>query len=487
MTLTTRRLAIAIFFIGLFAMAARVAVDSDTFWHLRAGAWMVENRQVLTRDVFTGTVYGQAWEYPAWLSQIAMYLIFNRLGPAGLNLFTAAFVTLTFVFVFAACEGCLYARIAAVLLAAVSSAVFWAARPQIVSFAFGAITLYILHLYRQRGVNRLWLLPPLMALWGNAHPGFAVGFIFIAVTLAGETAKALVERTWRGWREVLWLAGVGLACGIALLLSPYGIGQWYFPFKTVGSDLLRNYVQEWQSPNFHIKEAQVFIWLLLATLGTVGLSRRRLDLTDWLLMSVCIYLALVAGRNIALFALVAAPVLARHAQAALDDVAGRYPGWAGMVSGGGESARGLIWLNWLILLVVTLAAFVKVSIPLDPKLNTRLIANTLPVAAAEFISDSRPAGPMFNSYNWGGYLSWALYPDYPIYVDGRTDLYSDEFFSEYLKVASGARDWEAVLERRGVRLLVVETGSPLAAAARRHSDWLQVYTDPVAVVLERRP
>lgn len=55
MTLTIRRLAAAVFFTGLFAMAVRVSADSDTFWHVRAGAWMIDNRRLLDFDVFSHT------------------------------------------------------------------------------------------------------------------------------------------------------------------------------------------------------------------------------------------------------------------------------------------------------------------------------------------------------------------------------------------------------------------------------------------------
>ena len=59
MRLTFRSLIIAITFICLLAMATRVAVDSDTWWHLRAGAWMVEHGRPLTQEVFTHTAAGR--------------------------------------------------------------------------------------------------------------------------------------------------------------------------------------------------------------------------------------------------------------------------------------------------------------------------------------------------------------------------------------------------------------------------------------------
>ncbi len=486
MRLTFRRLIIAITFVSLLAMATRVAVDSDTWWHLRAGAWMVEHGQPLTTEVFSSTFAGRPYDYPAWLSQSAMYLVFAQWGFPGLNLLTAAMVTLAFALVYATCAGGVYLRAFAVILGAAASAVFWSARPQIFSFVLAAAMLYVLELFRRRGVNRLWLLPVIIAVWANTHPGFAIGFILLAVTTAGEALKALLGQG--SWRAVAWLVGTGLACLVAMLLSPYGADLLLYPFRVISIDVLRDRIQEWQSPNFHLREAQVLIWLWLATAAAVGLSRRSLDLTDLLLFGSLLYLALLAGRNLALFALVAPPVLTRHGQAVLDDLRGRYPRLVAVLDGQvlTESRLGPL-VNWLLLVLVSFAALAKMALPLSPALNTALTQRGLPVAAADFLATAQPAGPLFNPYNWGGYLSWRLYPQYPVYIDGRTDVYDSAFFTEYLRLAAGLPGWTRILEGHGVRLMLVEAGSPLSGMAQQDAGWQQLYADEVAEVYERRP
>ncbi|MBI4769118.1 MAG: hypothetical protein HY784_01565, partial [Chloroflexi bacterium] len=87
--------------------------------------------------------------------------------------------------------------------------------------------------------------------------------------------------------------------------------------------------------------------------------------------------------------------------------------------------------------------------------------------------------------NWGGYLTWALYPDYPVFVDGRTDLYEDAFLREYLRTAQGAPGWEATLERYGVRLVLVEADSGLDRELGRSAGWTLAYRDELAVVYAR--
>ena len=62
--MTTRRLVTWIVFLAIFAMAARMSVDTDTWWHLRAGQWIVEHRAVPQVDPFSYTRLGDAWQYP---------------------------------------------------------------------------------------------------------------------------------------------------------------------------------------------------------------------------------------------------------------------------------------------------------------------------------------------------------------------------------------------------------------------------------------
>ena len=39
--MSTRRLVILLTFLAIFAMAARISIDNDTWWHMRIGQWMI--------------------------------------------------------------------------------------------------------------------------------------------------------------------------------------------------------------------------------------------------------------------------------------------------------------------------------------------------------------------------------------------------------------------------------------------------------------
>ena len=90
---------------------------------------------------------------------------------------------------------------------------------------------------------------------------------------------------------------------------------------------------------------------------------------------------------------------------------------------------------------------------------------------------------MYNSYNWGGYLVWAL-PEEPVFVDGRTDVY-DEFLPQYVQVMFVRPGWQEVLDRYGVRLALIERDSLLATMLATQPEWRSVYSDDQAAVFAR--
>jgi hypothetical protein len=243
---------------------------------------------------------------------------------------------------------------------------------------------------------------------------------------------------------------------------------------------LQDYIAEWQSPNFHQLHVQLALWMLIALIGVLGVSRKRLALSDFLLLAIFTYLALMAGRNIALFALVAALAMSRHLAPVMAEVGARL-GFSGASSA--SPTRLQAWFNTAILAVVLLAAFVKVANDALPKTNTDAIAKILPVQAVDYIRQTKPPGRLFNSYNWGAYLLWDL-PEYLVYVDGRTDLYNDEVIGEWLQVVRGQEGWQAILDKWDVHVILLEPAAALVGQLP-YQGWREVYRDDLAVVYQR--
>lgn len=267
-----------------------------------------------------------------------------------------------------------------------------------------------------------------------------------------------------------------------------------YPFKTVGIGVLQQFIQEWATPDFHQIYAQPFIWLLLFTVAALALAGRRARFTDLILLAGFTYLALMAGRNIALFALVAAPMLATYGEEALCNL------WAGLAerysrlrrlrlseSAPTQPARPvLVAANWLIVLLLVLAGVVKSVQPLSIAFNEKLQREQFPAGAVDYLREHALPGEMFNSYNWGGYLIWKLYPQQKVFIDGRTDLYDDAFIRRYLAVTWAQAGWEETLRQYNVGYIVIESDSFLGAYLALHPAWQEEYRDSIAVIYVRR-
>ena len=80
--------ALAAFAVVLFAPA--VLNDGDTYWHIAAGRWMLDNQAVLRIDPFSYTFAGHPWQTHEWLAEIAMALAYVGAGWSGVVLLFGA-------------------------------------------------------------------------------------------------------------------------------------------------------------------------------------------------------------------------------------------------------------------------------------------------------------------------------------------------------------------------------------------------------------
>lgn len=483
-----RSLVIGITFLALLVMGLRFSMDSDTWWQLRTGEAILAEG-IPTADSWSYTLAGQPWAYPstAWLSEAQLFLTYDALGPGGLNLWVAGLVVLAFALVYPAMSGGPILRFAVLILAAMAAAIYWAARPYMVSFVLSAAFLWILEDYRWGRRNRLIWLPALMVLWVNSHPGFAVGFILVGIYVIEQALQWAYAR-WQGSKveakrsraqlTLLLLTSLGLI--VAASLNPAGPAVLAYPFETVSIGVLRDYIQEWQSPDFHMIEALPFALLQFTTLGVLGASERRFALSDFLLLAVSLAMSFLAARNIPLFALIAAIVVSRHAESLLV-AAGRAIGWKQRAS-----RKEKPWQRWVNIAIFGIFAILVVlrAASLFPEgANQQAIAGKMPVSAVEYLERQQPAGNLFNSYNWGGYLIWNL-RSYPVFVDGRTDLYDDGLLNEWLDIVSAKPGWQAALDEWDVQLVLLEPNWPLTNVLP-YEGWQVLYQDEVSVLYGR--
>jgi MFS family permease len=468
-------------------MAVQVTIDTDTWWHLRAGEWMVENRSLMEKDLFSYTREGTPWKYPGLWVEVVMYLIYQWFGPGGLNVWTTSLITLTFYFVWKTISNRGFLGAFVLIIAAAASGIYWSARPYLLSFLFAAVFIWFFEGYQHLARNNLWVAPVLMVLWVNSHGAFLIGFLiwgcyFIDSLLRWFVKSRNKEEIDKVEYQSKHLLVVGVLMGIVLFVNPQGIDLLSLPFTTVSRGAEQLYIEEWQSPNFHDTRMQPFAALLILTYSAMALSKHRATIAEILLVSGFGLMGLFSARFISIFAVVAPVVLVRHAEEVLSywsekldievNIQLDYP-----------PTPIQSWINRLLVLLLAVIVVYKASMVISWDSNFNVFREALPVDAVEYIKNERPEGQMFNSYNFGGYLIWAL-PEYQVFIDGRADLHGDEIIFEWWNIVRGGDGWRESLNKWDVGFVLVEPGIPLLEKLK-DDNWELIYTDEVAVIYQR--
>lgn len=493
--MSTRRLVILITFTSIFAMAARIVVETDLFWHIATGKYILETRSVPLSDIFSHTRFDSPWKGASisWIMQAILFMIYNLFSFGGLHIWTALLVVAEFALLYRSLSGGVFLRAFTLILAAATAGVYWSARPYMISFIFVAITLGILEDYRWRNKNRLWLLPILMVIWVNSHGGFIYGFIIwglyglaegmVWLGQAWKENKLAINKEWvhTGLKgRVGYMLLIGFLMIMATTINPSGTEMLLYPYETIVVDAAKNLIDEWQSPNFHELQIQPYLLLLILTIGAVGVNPRSISWSDFFLLTGSIYMSLIYQRNIAIFALTA-PIILTRAAAPLTKRIGTALNYHGLPNS--KPNKRINILNWVLAILLTSMAVYKASIVLPSEINQQVISQTMPNGAVEIINQSQPKGNILNEYNWGGYLILTL-PQYPVFIDGRADLYGDEIIGEWISIILAEDGWQDKLDQWDINLILLEPTRPIILELEQNG-WQLLYQDEISVAYTR--
>lgn len=471
--LETRNIFLIIVVVGLFGMAVRNVVDPDLWWHLKTGEYIVAHRAVPHLDPFSYTRAGQPWVAHEWLTELFMYALYRAAGWGGLSIVFAVILSASFLVLYLRCPQNSYLSGAMAVWAAWATTPVWGVRPQILSLLLVSLWLLILE-NSERNPRLLWWTLPLMLLWVNLHAGFALGVALMALFLAGELMERFLSPHPASAKPAsasnTRLRALAFAFVLNLLLvplNPNGARMYAYPIDTLRSKAMQTYISEWSSPNFHRADYWPVLLLLLAVVARLAWSRASVRPRDMLLLLVSTFAALSSIRMIPLFVLVAVPPIAKVAASWLH---GRPQSMAGHR------------LAFHSVILMAMAGFVAVHISIVFRQQAHAEAERFPVGALAFLAAHPPDHPIFNHYDWGGYLIWKLYPRTRVFIDGRADLYGDAIFQEFMQTYLLTKDWQQTLKRWQIGTVIVPPESALATGLRSHPGWSLRYEDPRAAV-----
>jgi hypothetical protein len=472
------RLVLAGTAILLFGLFATEIYDTDFWWHLRTGQYIAESRSLPVPDPFAWTTAAAHDTYAGeartrrfnltheWLAQWMLYGVWRISGFAGVVAVRALSMTVVcglIGLIAWRARGDVLAAIAASLAAASVFVTFALDRPYQVTFLFLALTMAALE-YR-RG---LWLLPIMFLVWANCHGGYFLGW----VVLGAYCVETLVRR--KSARQLLLLSA---ACVAASAVNPNGLGI----FRTLldyRASFLQSKLLEWTAPRLWPPSA--FSALLICGAVVMTWQWRKVRIADWLVFLVFGAASLSAQRNIFLTAVVAPVLIVRYLPWAT------APSRSRLVSG-----VSVVWGAWVARGIC--AVFIASTIARGGMFQFHTAEWRFPTGAANFLREHRVTAPMFNTYEYGGYLIWRLWPQERVFIDGRA--LSESVFNDYARILYD-HDGQAMLDQYGIEVIVMNTFEPsggltyslapsLADPAKTR--WKPVYQDPQAIVFMRTP
>jgi hypothetical protein len=468
---TFRRLIILVLLYCIPASQAMVLfIDPDIWWHFRTGQWILSHGQVPLTDPFSADGMGKPWVAYSWPFEILGYVLFTKLGLMGILVFTVSMSFLIALVLHGALRraGLPFAAevlLVAAALGAMSSLL--SPRPWLFSILFFTVELFILFYVRRTDqIGPLIALPPLFVLWANSHIQFiyglaVLGLFLVEVFLSRSPSDSLHPRR----RPIERVSLVFLACLIATLVTPYHFRLYIPVFEYIGQTGAFQVVMELLPLSFRALTDWLVIGLTIGAAFVLGWQRAWLPFPTLLLL-MGTFLAFRARRDVWVLVLAAVFIISEFGEFVRS-----------------EPSFGFTRLRAICVIVVLAVAIYLIGVgrQISEQQLESVVEQRFPVAAVKFIKEKNYSGPIYNHFNWGGYLIWTL-PKLPVSMDGRTNLHGDQRIERSMKTWSGLKGWESDPELMKARLVIGGTNDVLTNLLRTDSRFKLVYEDAVAAV-----
>jgi hypothetical protein len=445
----------------MLACGDRLLNDSDTYWQISVGQWILDHATFPRTDIYSFTKTGEPWTSSSWLAQVLLAGSYDLAGWAGPVVLASASIALTFALLTWILGRRIPAPYAIVvtLAALVLSMPHFLARPHVLVLPVMLAWAYGLMSASERGeAPSFWLLP-LIALWANLHGGFIFGLV-----LAGAFA---IDALWNAdaarQRPLARRWAVFGACALAACCAtPYGWGSILASCRILDLGGLLHLISEWSPPDFTSLgafEMSILVLIAAALYSGVKLSPPRIALVLGLL-----HMALSHFRNLEIFALLLPLVALAPVAAQFALQPARFASTTAPLASAALLAVMLGAATWALAAKSTFS---------PPEAQSPAAA----MAALQALHPKR----VLNDLAFGGYM---ISRKMPVFIDGRAELYGEAFEMAYfralqLKDINGFLD---MLKTWDIDAVLLMPSTPAVGLLDNIGGWRRVYSDGNAVL-----
>ena len=430
---------------------------SDFWWHMNTGRWIWANGGMPTDDPFlysSVTPLDPRAElilrgYP--LSQLLFFGTYSLAGAYALVILKSLLMTLFYGLLWNHFRrGGLHPVTALAIVGALPLLFFRfdELRPQVFSFIFTLLLLQLVEdLLAKEKSGRpakqyLFLLPAIMLLWANLHRGFIIGIGILFVFLISEwiarkkNREPLSDLAYRRFL-ILVIASTGIA-----FVNPVGITATWASFSEISgpfSKVIDEFLGTLRYFEFLGMKHMGYLVVATAIIPALALifKWRELSLAHIFLLASFIVAGIMSFRFSLLMVAVVLAITSVYFARDLDR-------WLG-------STKGIpIFILWCIATgFLANTALSRTSLPITPRAASPLEAGVIPASAVNYLVQYKPIGNVYNYFEYGGYLSWRLYPQ-KIFIDQRN--LSWDTYEEYSQCWRG--DYSGVFGKYNISVVI---------------------------------
>ncbi|MBR2430923.1 hypothetical protein IKB17_05630 [bacterium] len=428
--------------------------DYDLYARLIVGEHFFKTGWIAYEDFLSYTPT-HLWFDHEWGASLFFYAFLKLFGNFGLILIYAILMFLTSFFIIKTQQLQKHAYPTSLAFMSVFLIIFFHQNPSIVrchmfSFMFFSMLIYFLEKTRIKNSNILWLMPLITVIWNNIHGGVVSGLGIIFIYLVGEI---LSKKHWLKYFLVLLISTPLLA------INPYGVS--YLEFLISANTKNRYYITEWWDvfamrhvryyyPQFFVSIFTVFFIL------TKFIENKKLEITKFLVLLVTTLLGTIHVKLLSLPIIILASLY-------YNDIMHLF------------NKNFIKFLNKLAVVIIT---FSILYIPLTNPTIARTDLKKYPVKEVEFLKINNIKGNIATLFGLGSYVSYKLYPNNLIYMDGRyEEVYDDEIFNDLISFETANKNWDNILKFYPTNILMPEIKSKIYKHLKSNSkDWIEVYS-----------
>jgi hypothetical protein len=458
-------------------IVVRPVIDPDVWWHLRAGQWILEHHAVPWTDPFSSYGLGKAWIAYNWLFEVFLYEVYRLLGLFGPLLYVIAFalaITIALHALISRFEARVTRAGALTALGLGAMGPVLMPRSYLFSILFFLIELHIIVFVRESQRTRpLLVLPPLFAVWANVHIQFVYGLFVLGLAIAESALYRAMPRSPAigppsRCAPLRPLVIVTLASCAATLITPYHVYLYESIAGVARQSGMYDRIIELMAMDFRQPANWFVLGLAVAATFLVG-RQPRVEIFPALLLIAGVFPAFRSRRDVWVVVIAALVVIARSMP----------------VTRAREH-----WVTWPRIGVAGVGialAFVAVGIVRDvsPRGLETAVAVEYPADAARVVERRGYKGPLFNPYDWGGYLIWRL-PQLPVIMDGRANVHGDRRIAQSIATWHGEGSWASDAELATAKVVIAPIGLGLTSLLRVDQRFELAYEDRVAAVFVAR-